>query len=72
MPIEPPTSQEGRPDECPHSGVGPLGPWDEWDEFACGIGEDELRDAFDDIEDDPEPEHGDFWVEPAEDEGQRA
>lgn len=62
-------SSWSQPAESSHSGVETSGPWDGWDELAPTLHEDELRDAFDpdDLEREPEPEYGDFWLEPGED-----
>ena len=67
---EPPRWNASQPDEFSHSGVGSSGPWDGWDELTPGLREDEFWSAFeiDDVAEDPEPEHGDFWVEPGDDE----
>lgn len=67
---ETPSWNGSQPDESFHSGAGQGGPWDGWDEFAPGLGEDEFWDAFeiDDVLEEPEPERGDFWVEPRDDE----
>jgi hypothetical protein len=45
-------------------------PSDDWDELAPELPEGSLWDAFqlDDLLDEPEPEQGDFWAEPDEEE----
>ena len=44
--------------------------WDEWDEFEPGPMRDDLWDVFelDDETAEPEPQHGDFWGEPDDEE----
>ena len=58
---EPRSGDLGRGDE---SG----GLWDDWTEPEPGLGQDEFWDAFelDDEREEPEPESGDFWLEPDE------
>ena len=43
---------------------------DDWDEAAANLLQSHVWDAFelDDLLEDPEPEHGDFWPEPDEEE----
>lgn len=55
----------GPPDESSFSGAGTDGSWDEWDDSALGLPDDDVWDAFelDDALEEPEPEHGDFWPE---------
>ncbi len=52
------------------SGAERGGPWDEWDEPVPGPPDDCVWDAFEpaDTWEDPEPEHGDFWLEPDDEE----
>jgi len=56
--------ENGRPDDGQ--------PDDDWDDWAAAPGslQDDLWDAFelDDETADPQPEYGDFWGEPADDE----
>lgn len=44
--------------------------WDEWDEFELGPVRDELWDVFELDEEtaEPEPQYGDFWGEPDDEE----
>lgn len=44
------------------------GPWGDWEEPEPAVGQDEFWDAFelDDEREEPEPEAGDFWLEPDE------
>ena len=58
------------PDESSCSGGGNDGAWDEWDELALGLPDEHVWDAFelDDALEEPEPEYGDFWPEPDDEE----
>jgi hypothetical protein len=60
----------GRTDESSFSGADIEAAWDDWDEFALGLPDEDVWDAFemDDPMREPEPEYGDFWPETDEDE----
>ena len=63
----------GQPDESSFSGADIDGTWDDWDEFALGLPDEDIWDAFelDDPMTEPEPEYGDFWPETDDDEVER-
>jgi hypothetical protein len=67
---EPSNWRVSQPDESSFSGADLDGAWDDWDEFALGIPDQDVWDAFelDDGMEEPEPEYGDFWPEDDEDE----
>lgn len=62
---EQPNWGSGQPDESSFSGAEIDGAWDDWDEFALGLPDEDVWDAFelDDAIEEPEPEYGDFWPE---------
>jgi hypothetical protein len=65
---EQPDRDYDRADPSSCSGTQMGGPWDEWDESGPGLSDEYVWDAFelDDTLDDPEPECGDFWIEPSD------
>ena len=57
-------------DDLPFPDTCDPDPLDNWDGFGPAPGQDAVWDAFDldDELDEPLPEHGDFWMEPNEEE----